>query len=51
VSHDLDPHAFRSNSYLLQGRQEAALLRQIRRYARPAGSWACGLIKYRWNIL
>jgi hypothetical protein len=30
VSHDnLDPHAFRSNSYVLPGYQEAALLRQI----------------------
>jgi hypothetical protein len=27
VSHDLDPHVFRSNSYVLPGYQDAALLR------------------------
>jgi hypothetical protein len=36
VSHDLDPHAFRSNSYVLPGYQEAVLLRQICRYLFPA---------------
>jgi hypothetical protein len=41
VSHDLDPHAFRSNSYVLPGYQEAALLRQICRSVPPHGPRHC----------